>query len=115
MCYTIITPREKGIDTMTKMTLITISTVSPEDTFTNADFAVAFGHGLGLLPMGIPMTATQIRDAIAPKFTTQKITAYLKMAVVHGIMAREEITTGETWVDNHGNLRVVVKAVYKRI
>ena len=100
---------------MTKMTLITISTISLEDTFTNADFAVAFGHGLGLLPMNTPMTATQIRDAIAPQFTTQKITAYLKMAVIHGIMVREEITTGETWVDDCGNLRVVVKAVYKRI
>lgn len=100
---------------MTKMTLITVSTVSIDNTYTNADFAVAFGHGLGLLPMNTPMTATQIRDAIAPQFTTQKITAYLKMAVIHGIMVREEITTGETWVDNHGNLRVVVKAVYKRI
>ena len=100
---------------MTKMTLITVSTISLETTCTNADFAVAFGHGLGLLPMNTPMTATQIRDAIAPQFTTQKITAYLKMAVIHGIMVREEITTGETWVDNHGNLRMTVKAVYKRI
>ena len=100
---------------MTKMTLVTIATVSPDTTFTNADFAVGFGHALALLPMNSPMTATQIRDTIAPKFTTQKVTAYLKMAVVHGIMKREEVTTGETWVDNHGNLRMTVKAVYKRI
>ena len=100
---------------MTKMTLVTIATVSPDTTCTNADFAVGFGHALALLPMNSPMTATQIRDAIAPKFTTQKVTAYLKMAVVHGIMKREEVTTGETWGDNHGNLRMTVKAVYKRI
>lgn len=100
---------------MTKMTLVTIATVSPDTTCTNADFAVGFGHALALLPMNAPMTATQIRDAIAPKFTTQKVTAYLKMAVIHGIMKREEVTTGETWVDNHGNLRMTVKAVYKRI
>lgn len=100
---------------MFKMTLVTVTTVSHENTFTNADFGVSFGHALALLPMNIPMTATQIRDAIAPKFTTQKVTAYLKIAVAHGIMKREEVTTGDTWVDKHGNLRMVVKAVYKRI
>ena len=100
---------------MIKMTLVTVTPVSPDTTFTNADFAVGFGHALTLLPMNSPMTASQIRDAIAPKFTTQKVTAYLKMAVIHGIMKREEITTGETWVDNHGNLRMTAKAVYKRI
>ena len=100
---------------MTKMTLITMTTVSPENTFTNADFAVGFGHALAALPVGVPMTAKQICDAICPEFTVQKTTAYLKMAVIHGIMVREEITTGETWVDNHGNLRMTIKAVYKRI
>lgn len=100
---------------MTKMTLITMTTVSPENTFTNTDFAVGFGHALAALPVGVPMTASQICDAICPKFTVQKTTAYLKMAVIHGIMKREEVTTGETWVDNHGNLRMTVKAVYKRI
>ena len=100
---------------MTKMTLITMTTVSPENTFTNANFAVGFGHALAALPVGVPMTAKQICDAICPEFTVQKTTAYLKMAVMHGIMKREEVTTGETWVDNHGNLRMTVKAVYKRI
>ena len=100
---------------MTKMTLITMTTVSPENTFTNANFAVGFGHALAALPVGVPMTAKQICDAICPEFTVQKVTAYLKMAVMHGIMKREEVTTGETWVDNHGNLRMTVKAVYKRI
>ena len=100
---------------MAKMTLITMTTISPENTFTNADFAVGFGHALALLPMNSPMTAMQIRDAIAPKFTVQKVTSYLKMAVIHGIMVREEITTNETWIDNRGNLRMTVKAVYKRI
>lgn len=100
---------------MTKMTLITMTTVSPENTFTNTDFAVGFGHALAALPVGVPMTAKQICDAICPTFTVQKTTAYLKMAVMHGIMKREEVTTGETWVDSHGNLRMTVKAVYKRI
>ena len=100
---------------MTKMTLITMTTVSPENTFTNTDFAVGFGHALAALPVGVPMTAKQICDAICPEFTVQKTTPYLKMAVIHGIMKREEVTTGETWVDSHGNLRMTVKAVYKRI
>ena len=100
---------------MAKMTLITMTTVSPENTFTNTDFAAGFGHALALLPMNSPMTATQIRDAIAPKFTTQKVTSYLKMAVIHGIMVREEITTHGAWVDNRGSVRMTVKAVYKRI
>ena len=100
---------------MTKMTLITMTTVSPENTFTNADFAVGFGHALALLPMNSPMTATQIRDAVCPAFTVQKTTSYLKMAVIHGIMKREEVELDKTWEDYYGKRHVWVQALYTRV
>lgn len=100
---------------MTKMTLITMTTVSPENTFTNADFAVGFGHALAALPVGVPMTAKQICDAICPEFTVQKTTAYLKMAVMHGIMKREEVELDKTWQDYYGNRHVWVQALYTRV
>ena len=100
---------------MTKMTLITMTTVSPENTFTNTDFAVGFGHALAALPVGVPMTAKQICDAICPEFTVQKTTAYLKMAVIHGIMKREEVVLDKTWQDYYGNRHVWVQALYTRV
>ena len=100
---------------MTKMTLITMTTVSPENTFTNADFAVGFGHALAALPVGVPMTAQQIRDAVCPAFTVQKTTAYLKMAVIHGIMKREEVVLDKTWEDCYGKPHVWVQALYTRV
>ena len=100
---------------MTKMTLITMTTVSPENTFTNADFAVGFGHALAALPVGVPMTAKQICDAICPEVTVQKTTAYLKMAVIHGIMKREEVVLDKTWQDYYGNRHVWVQALYTRV
>ena len=100
---------------MTKMTLITMTTVSPENTFTNTDFAVGFGHALAALPVGVSMTAKQICDAICPEFTVQKTTAYLKMAVIHGIMKREEVVLDKTWEDYYGNRHVWVQALYTRV
>lgn len=100
---------------MTKMTLITMTTVSPENTFTNTDFAVSFGHALAALPVGVPMTAQQIRDAVCPAFTVQKTTAYLKMAVIHGIMKREEVVLDKTWEDYYGKPHVWVQALYTRV
>lgn len=100
---------------MTKMTLITMTNVSPENTFTNADFAVGFGHALAALPVGVPMTAKQICDAVCPDFTVQKTTAYLKMAVVHGIMKREEVELNKVWVDSYGKPHVWVQALYTRV
>ena len=100
---------------MTKMTLITMTTVSSENTFTNTDFAVGFGHALAALPVGVPMTAKQICDAICPEFTVQKTTAYLKMAVIHGIMKREEVELDKTWEDYYGNRHVWVQALYTRV
>lgn len=100
---------------MTKMTLITMTTVSPETTFTNADFAVGFGHALAALPVGVPMTVKQICDAVCPEFTVQKTTAYLKMAVIHGIMKREEVELDKTWEDYYGKRHVWVQTLYTRV
>lgn len=100
---------------MTKMTLITMTTVSPETTFTNAGFAVGFGHALAALPVGVPMTAKQICDAVCPEFSVQKTTAYLKMAVFHGIMKREEVELDKTWKDYYGKRHVWVQALYTRV
>lgn len=100
---------------MTKMTLITMTTVSPETTFTNADFAVGFGHALAALPVGVPMTAKQICDTVCPEFSVQKTTAYLKMAVIHGIMKREEVELDKTWEDYYGKRHVWVQALYTRV
>lgn len=100
---------------MTKMTLITVTTVKADTTFTNSDFACAFGHCLASLPVGQGFTAQQIRDKVAPDFTVQKVTAYLKMATMHGIMSRIEHQTGETFLDAYGNERPIIKALYTRV
>lgn len=71
--------------------------------WTNAEFATAFGHNLALLPVREMFTATEIRNMIAPQYPVQKITAYLRMAVAHGIMYRTEVHTEHDFVDALGN------------
>ena len=71
--------------------------------WTNAEFATAFGHNLALLPVREMFTATEIRNMIAPQYPVQKITAYLRMAVAHGIVYRTEAHTEHDFVDALGN------------
>lgn len=71
--------------------------------WTNAEFATAFGHNLALLPVREMFTATEIRNMIAPQYSVQKITAYLRMAVAHGIVCRTEAHTKHDFVDALGN------------
>lgn len=71
--------------------------------WTNAEFATAFGHNLALLPVREMFTATEIRNMIAPKYPVQKVTAYLRMAVAHGIVYRTEVHTEHDFVDALGN------------
>lgn len=70
---------------------------------TKAEFATVFGHHLALLPVREAFTATEIRDMIAPKYPVQKVTAYLRMALSHGIVRRIEVHTEHDFVDVLGN------------
>ena len=70
---------------------------------TKAEFATVFGHHLALLPVREAFTATEIRDMIAPKYPVQKVTAYLRMALSHGIVHRIEVHTEHDFVDALGN------------
>lgn len=71
--------------------------------WTNAEFATAFGHNLALLPVREMFTVTEIRNMIAPQYPVQKVTAYLRMAVAHGIVCRTEVHTEHDFVDALGN------------
>ena len=71
--------------------------------WTNAEFATAFGHSLALLPVREMFTATEIRNMIAPQYPVQKITAYLRMAIAHGIVHRTEVYSEHDFVDALGN------------
>lgn len=70
---------------------------------TRSEFATAFGHNLALLPLREMFTATEIRNMIAPKCPVQKVTAYLRMALAHGIVCRTEVHTEHDFVDALGN------------
>lgn len=81
---------------------------------TRAEFGVGFGQALASLPLHHKFTATQIRDEIAPDFTTQKITAYLKKACLLGIVKRTE-EVKNVWVDPRGKSHIQHQAFYERI
>lgn len=99
---------------MTQFTLIT-KTITPSVADTNADFGVAFGHNLLTLPWGVDFTVSDIKERIAPDFTIQKVTAYLRKAVCYGVMARKEVFTGEHYLDKSGNLVPIMRAFYTRV
>lgn len=95
------------------ITAVTKTTVSADHGLTNADFGVAFGHALTALPLHQRFTAKEICDMICPKYANQKCVAYLRKAVAHGIMGREEVPAG-VWVDPNGVEHVRMQALYFR-
>lgn len=99
---------------MTKFTILT-KVITPCVADTKADFAVAFGHNLLALPWGVDLTVSDIRAQIAPDFSIQKVTAYLRKAVAYGVMVRKEVFTGEYHLDRGGNLVPTNRAFYTRV
>lgn len=98
---------------MTTITAVSMTSV-PSDALTNAEFAIAFGHALAVLPIGKRFTAKQICDIVCPAYANQKCVAYLRKAHYFGIVKREEVPAG-VWVDANGVAHQRMQALYYRV